>query len=192
MDMREEKSRTRTAILKNLQALSPEQRRRKSTLASERLISCLKEIMGRFDTILSFLSMGSEIDTAGVNRWAREHAIRTAFPRIEGKAKEMVFRVADPADESLFELHPYGFLQPKGSQREVGTDHAVIIVPGMGFTPDHRRLGRGGGYYDRYLSQHGTAVLTVGFCFSEQLIDELPVEEHDWIVDMILTDSGTF
>lgn len=65
----------------------------------------------------------------------------------------------------------------------------LILVPGLAFTRDGHRLGRGGGYYDRWLAtQRG--IPTVGICFSCQLVDSLPVESHDLRVDAILTESG--
>jgi 5-formyltetrahydrofolate cyclo-ligase len=62
----------------------------------------------------------------------------------------------------------------------------LIIVPGMAFDADGHRLGRGRGYYDRFLSQH-PQVYTIGICFDFQLIPEVPSEPHDRIIDEIIT-----
>ena len=63
----------------------------------------------------------------------------------------------------------------------------LIVVPGVAFTLDGSRLGRGGGYYDRFLSrpeiQHAA---TIGICFPCQLLDRLPVEPHDVRMDHII------
>ena len=61
----------------------------------------------------------------------------------------------------------------------------LVIVPGVAFTADGRRLGHGKGYYDRFLV--GTTAHTVGACFAEQLVDELPVEPHDVRLDRVLS-----
>ena len=66
----------------------------------------------------------------------------------------------------------------------------VIIVPGLGFTPNGARLGRGSGWYDRYLAGRRQDAVTIGVCFTEQLTDDLPVEEHDRAVDVVVTDDG--
>ena len=55
----------------------------------------------------------------------------------------------------------------------------VVIVPGTAFTPEGDRLGQGGGWYDRFLSQVRPDCLTIGVCFRPQLVSELPVEPHD-------------
>lgn len=66
----------------------------------------------------------------------------------------------------------------------------VVIVPGVAFTVEGDRLGQGGGWYDRYLSQVRADCVTVGVCFAEQVVDELPSEAHDVVVDHVVTDAG--
>lgn len=65
----------------------------------------------------------------------------------------------------------------------------LIVVPGIAFCSDGRRLGQGGGWYDRFLSQVRPGCVTVGVCFDELLVDELPIEPHDVRVDVIVTDG---
>lgn len=62
----------------------------------------------------------------------------------------------------------------------------LIVVPGMAFDPKGHRLGRGRGYYDRFLAQH-PQVYTIGICFDFQLLPEVPSEPHDCIMDEIIT-----
>ncbi|WP_208294102.1 5-formyltetrahydrofolate cyclo-ligase [Ilumatobacter fluminis] len=66
----------------------------------------------------------------------------------------------------------------------------VVVVPGLGFTADGARLGRGGGWYDRFLARRRADCVAIGVCFAEQLVDELPVEDHDVAVDVVVTDDG--
>jgi 5-formyltetrahydrofolate cyclo-ligase len=65
----------------------------------------------------------------------------------------------------------------------------VVVVPGLAFTRDGRRLGQGGGHYDRLISRLGPHCLTVGACYAEQLVDELPTETHDRTVHVVVTDA---
>ena len=65
-------------------------------------------------------------------------------------------------------------------------DFELIVVPGMAFDTKGHRLGRGRGYYDRFLSQH-PQVYTIGLCFDFQLLPEVPSEPHDRIIDEIIT-----
>ena len=62
----------------------------------------------------------------------------------------------------------------------------VIIVPGVAFDLEGGRLGMGGGYYDRFLTQ--VAAPIVGLAFEMQLVDRLPVSDHDQRVDLIVTE----
>ena len=64
----------------------------------------------------------------------------------------------------------------------------VILVPGVGFSRDGRRLGQGGGYYDRLLTQ--VAALKVGVAFSCQISEQIPVQAHDQAMDVIVTEHG--
>ncbi|MDQ3738804.1 MAG: hypothetical protein M3337_06510 [Actinomycetota bacterium] len=66
----------------------------------------------------------------------------------------------------------------------------VVVAPGLAFTWDGRRLGQGGGHYDRFIARLGPQCLTVGVCYAEQLVDELPTQAHDRTVDVVVTDAG--
>jgi len=68
-------------------------------------------------------------------------------------------------------------------------------VPGLAFTRSGQRLGRGKGYYDRYLQQYRQLtgmrpVTTVAMAFKQQIFDNIPTSEHDVIVDMVLFDQS--
>lgn len=64
----------------------------------------------------------------------------------------------------------------------------VVLVPGMAFTAGGLRLGRGGGYYDRFLGSLPANAAKIGICFSCQIVASLPVERHDIAVDRVVTD----
>ncbi|MCQ2283398.1 MAG: 5-formyltetrahydrofolate cyclo-ligase [Bacteroidales bacterium] len=62
----------------------------------------------------------------------------------------------------------------------------LIVVPGMAFDEQGHRLGRGKGYYDRFLIKYPD-VKTIGICFDFQLLEEIPTEPHDRIISEILS-----
>lgn len=66
----------------------------------------------------------------------------------------------------------------------------VIIVPGTAFTADGRRTGQGGGWYDRFLPGRRDDAVTIGIGFAEQLVDDVPTEPHDVVLDIVVTDAG--
>lgn len=66
----------------------------------------------------------------------------------------------------------------------------VVIVPGTAFTVRGDRLGQGGGWYDRFLPGRRPDCVTVGVGFEPQLVDDLPTESHDVVLDEVVTDAG--
>ncbi|MFL6562555.1 MAG: 5-formyltetrahydrofolate cyclo-ligase, partial [Bacillus sp. (in: firmicutes)] len=88
--------------------------------------------------------------------------------------------------ESVF----YGLFEPKEEvTKEVDADRIdLMIVPGLAYTKEGYRLGFGGGYYDRYLQNyHG---MTISLAFTDQLVPQFLVEEHDVPVSQIITNHG--
>jgi 5-formyltetrahydrofolate cyclo-ligase len=65
----------------------------------------------------------------------------------------------------------------------------LILVPGLAFSQDRHRLGRGGGFFDRLLAGRAKQAFKLGVCFSFQLLDSVPTEAHDIVMDAIVTDN---
>ncbi len=66
----------------------------------------------------------------------------------------------------------------------------VVVVPGLAFTTAGERLGQGGGWYDRFLSEVRSDCAAIGVCFAEQIVDVVPVEAHDVTMDHVVSDRG--
>jgi 5-formyltetrahydrofolate cyclo-ligase len=64
-----------------------------------------------------------------------------------------------------------------------------ILVPGVAFSKDRHRLGRGGGFFDRLLAGRGAKAFKLGLCFSFQLLESIPTEPHDIVMDAVVTDA---
>lgn len=78
-------------------------------------------------------------------------------------------------------IEPDPMLSPARSHDNV----ELVLVPGLAFTPSGVRLGQGGGYYDRFLSQLGPQIPTAGLCFSCQVHAHLPTEAHDVVIQHV-------
>ncbi len=63
----------------------------------------------------------------------------------------------------------------------------LVVVPGVAFTSIGHRLGQGGGWYDRFLPNINNQAATVGVCFAEQVVDDLPQEPHDIVVHHVIS-----
>jgi len=66
----------------------------------------------------------------------------------------------------------------------------LVVVPGTAFTPAGHRLGQGGGWYDRFLPLVRPGCVTVGVGFELQVLPSLPVEPHDVVLDIVVTEAG--
>jgi 5-formyltetrahydrofolate cyclo-ligase len=66
----------------------------------------------------------------------------------------------------------------------------AILVPGLAFTRKGHRLGRGGGFYDRYLAALPATTRKIGVCFALQLVEKIPTEAHDQRMDAVVTEVG--
>ena len=65
----------------------------------------------------------------------------------------------------------------------------MVLVPALVFDTKGNRIGRGAGFYDRFLASPEFKGVSVGVAFEEQVVDNLPVEPHDVPVDMLITDE---
>lgn len=86
------------------------------------------------------------------------------------------------------QLDPQGILESPFKQPFPLGKIDLILVPGLAFDLNGGRLGRGGGQYDRILSRPDCTGTSLGVCFSRQVIENVPIEEHDVLVDALLTE----
>ncbi len=96
--------------------------------------------------------------------------------------------------ESLDDLAPTrcGILEPKPASRNIVTPppDALVIVPGIAFSPDGFRIGYGGGYYDRFLAKHEG--ISIGLAFELQIVPGFPHEAHDMAVNFVVTEETLY
>lgn len=123
-------------------------------------------------------------------KWYHENGYRLVLPWFADPDSPMKFRVwSDPYDDDTLEPGPFSVLQPRSDSESVAPD--MVFVPLVGFTASGHRLGQGGGHYDRWLEAN-PAVPAIGLAWDCQLIETLPIEPHDAILDMIVTPTRAF
>lgn len=144
-------------------------RARRSAVIAERVIAALTarwahpSVGGR--RLLVYEALPGEPELSVVERWAASVGVHTFSPVVDGVALRVMPGDLDP----------------------VALDG--VIVPGVAFTAAGRRLGQGGGHFDRFLPRLDPAALTIGVAFAEQLVDDLPAEAHDVAVQLVITDA---
>ncbi len=130
-------------------------------------------------TVCAFCALPGEPDV--LDPWPVDK--RIALPSMEGD--ELVVRWVSSREELV--AGRFGVLEPGPDSPPAGLDFDLILVPGMAFDRGGGRLGRGRGYYDRFLSRASGVV--AGVCFDDQLIGKVPLEPHDVRVNVIFTPS---
>lgn len=83
----------------------------------------------------------------------------------------------------------HGFRQPLRHAREASPDVIdLVVVPALAYDERGNRLGRGGGFYDRFLGRTDLQAVKVGVAFDEQILPEVPMDNNDQPVDLVVTD----
>jgi 5-formyltetrahydrofolate cyclo-ligase len=152
-------------------------------LAAERIFSQIEtlEPFREARCIALFAAMKDEVPTDfALRRW-RDMGKRIVVPRVEGD----VMRFYDYAPERM-QTGAFGIEEPMGDEECSCTDIDLMIVPARAFTRRGERLGRGGGFYDKYMSLNGFRAYKVGIAFSCQIFDAIPTDAHDIIVDEVV------
>lgn len=138
--------------------------------------------------IFIYLSFGSEIDTNPIIDRALEDGKEAYIPKIYKSNKEMkAIRLNSFKD---LEKNSMGILEPKDDSNFIDKENIdLIIVPGAVFDLKGNRIGYGGGYYDRFLSNIKDKRNKVVLAYDLQIVENIEAEEHDIKVDYIITNS---
>ena len=160
----------------------------KQRLDHEVFIQALKnpEIM-QAKSVYAYMALSWETGTEELLNYFWKQGVQVAFPKVLGD--EMEFFEVNSMDD--LETGTFRIMEPKAQCRQVDWPEAVIMVPGIAFTRDGKRLGKGGGYYDKYLDRY-PGHKTVAFAYEFQIVSELPAELHDQPVDHLITETGSF
>ena len=154
---------------------------------SERLFAAVERlpVFAAARTVAFFAALPDEPETDGaLERWSRSK--RVLLPRVEGE--RMSFVEYDPG---AMRVGAFGILEPAADAAPCAPGEIdLVVVPGTAFTLSGARMGRGRGYYDRYLSAPEFRGAKVGVCYAHQIVAELPVEQHDVPLDCVVTPPG--
>lgn len=180
------KKRLREEILARRDALDAGQRARSSRDAWTHL-TALPFWPGR-GAVLFFHTMKTEVETPPMIEEAVRQGIAAALPRMEPEGRLSLFRISDLSQD--LEVNSIGILEPRQSCPRVETeDLSIVIVPGVAFDPLGYRIGYGGGFYDRLLSENPRP-WRVALAFDLQRVPRVPRKPHDVPVDVLVTEKG--
>ena len=131
---------------------------------------------------MAYYSLPDEVNTHRLLDELVEEGKTVLLPEVVDDETMVVRRYRSSAD---LREGAYHIMEPVG---EMFTDYQqidVVLVPGVAFDADGHRLGRGRGYYDRFLKTVGT-VSKIGVCFDFQKVQEVPVGPDDVMVDLVV------
>lgn len=136
-----------------------------------------------------FLSFNTEVDTHNIIKTLIKNGKNVFVPITDPKTKELYISKLESFED--LELGFYNILTPKRTKINLFDPEVLdlVLVPGLVFDKFGYRIGYGGGYYDKFLSQANLRAQTIGLCYFIQIVDKLPVEEYDIPVDYILTEK---
>lgn len=136
--------------------------------------------------VAGFSAIRSEIDPAALMQALAVRGARLSLPVAVGRGEPLIFRAW--TKETVLVRGLYGILEPSSDAEEVEPD--IVLVPLAAFDRRGHRIGYGGGYYDRTLAhlRRNRRITAAGLAFSVQEIDELPADEHDEPLDLVLTE----
>lgn len=188
MMQEESRKNLRQRILAARDALAPEVRQERSAAICARLWQIPAVAAAR--TIMVYVSFRSEVETGLFVAECLRREITVAVPRTEVRAKRLaIYRLSDPARD----LKPgyCGILEPDPARAEAFDPATieVVILPGSVFDWAGGRLGYGGGYYDRFLAQAAPQALRVGVAYGLQVVDAVPMLEHDMRLHWLVTEN---
>lgn len=176
------KSELRRQIRLQKQRYSPQQLQQ----LSEPVIARLMPHLSDSQTVMAYYSLPDEVFTHQLVDDLLAVGKTVVLPRVIDSERMELRRYTGPQDLQEGTLH---IMEPVG---EPFTDYHLIdvaLIPGVAFDAGGHRLGRGRGYYDRFLSSHLsplTSHLLIGICFDFQKVDVVPYDANDIPVDMVI------
>ncbi|MBO6109147.1 MAG: 5-formyltetrahydrofolate cyclo-ligase [Eubacterium sp.] len=205
------KKQIRIKALERRDSVPIDERKRLSCLIEQKLVSLSS--YREAEAVLSYASFRSEVMTDRINQRIIADGKKLYLPKTYRDMHEIVFyRVYDPDTLTGGE---YGIMEPPADvpfdeskyRTKVGSDnrvsrvleqsadpsdvHVLVLMPGAAYDDNGNRIGYGGGYYDRFLSDHNCLINnTMMLAYSTQHVDTIPISDTDIRPAMILTEYG--
>ena len=140
----------------------------------------------RAETVMAYAAMKTEPNLDMVLEEILRQGKTLVLPRCEA-GDQLSGRIVQDLSQRIPGM--FGILEPPPAAPVADkTSIDLILVPGMAFDWEGGRLGRGKGYYDRYLRDYGGR--TLGVCFRSALLEQVPMDSHDCRVDAVVTEEG--
>ena len=177
----------RAEILNKLQTLGVDEVLAKSLQIKTKLFSL--DAFKKAKCVCFYVSLPTEVETRGMIDEALVLGKRVLVPLTNLENKELsLYEIKNRQNDLKKGAH--GIMEPVPENTRLANleEADCLIVPGIAFDKRNHRIGRGEGYYDRFLKKLSPRVSKIGLAFSCQVVQEIPTEAHDVRLDMVLTD----
>jgi 5-formyltetrahydrofolate cyclo-ligase len=154
-----------------------------------RLLNAVSEVQTA-QMIHCYVSWRNEVDTHCLIKELLQQGKKVVVPVVEKRRRTLTHAQIDAFEELL--PGAYGILEPSQDRLKPTpvSDLDLIIVPGVAFDINGNRLGFGGGYYDRFLSECRT--FKIGLCYQFQILETIPTEKRDQRVDAVVSEKNLY
>jgi 5-formyltetrahydrofolate cyclo-ligase len=176
------KQRLRNRILARLKIQKEENRSRKSRLIRNKLFRT--RVFQKAKRVMFYITFDGEVETQEMIKQAKKLGKRVAVPVCK---KDRTMRPCLLGDSPRLVKGLYGIMEPAIKNLIDLKKLDLIIVPGIAFTKDGRRLGRGKGYYDRFLKKIPDKAAAIGLAYDFQILPDIPTIVTDATVDRIIS-----
>jgi 5-formyltetrahydrofolate cyclo-ligase len=139
------------------------------------------------DVVMMYMPLQNEVDVTPVAVRAFQMGKTVCVPRVDWNRKDMHAVEVNSFDDHVMETNEHGIRSPRDGRLVVPSTIDLIIVPGLAFDTSGHRLGRGGGYYDRFLARLRPNAPVIGLAFDLQVVESVPVDAGDRPVDLVVT-----
>jgi 5-formyltetrahydrofolate cyclo-ligase len=180
---------TRRTLLSRRDALTEIERALKSAVIGEAAIEWLEDKLAPGSVVALYAAKGSEVETSAIDAAMRAAGMIVVYPRVQTDRKELAFHRA-----TLEELVParFGLREPRLDAPAIAIDAIdAFIVPGLAFDTHGGRMGWGYGHYDATFAAARAGVPRVGVGFECQVVESVPREPHDQLLDVIISEDAT-
>ena len=186
IDIAMEKAMMRQRLRGELSELAKPELLARSAAACERL--CALEEFDRAQVVMMFLSLPYEVETTSAVSQALASGKTVAVPKVNWNDHVMGAVELKTLDCEMTQDR-YELRYPVQAQPVAPARIDLVVVPGLAFDDKGNRLGRGGGFYDRFLGGDMGAATTCGLALQGQLIEQIPIDVQDIPLNMLVTDS---
>ena len=182
-----DKSAIRRQLHEKLKAMTDADRQAKSLAATGFLVARPEFAAARI--VMLYLTAAQELDTTPLALRCWQSGKTVVVPKVSWDQRRMLPVEITSLQTRMTTTGP-GVREPVSGQPMPVNLIDLVIVPGLGFTPDGHRIGRGMGFYDRFLAQPDFIGVSCGMGFEDQIVPHLPVLDHDMPLSMLCTDRG--